>query len=117
MTAEEASESKHFFLQKTANSVIQLKRNHNYYYQLQGQLFVSGFEHIDFIVYFGRGKPLFVERIFFDSNLVHTNMIPRLEYFYKRAFLPELLTERVKRKKTLYIHGGWISFKDWAKRR
>ena len=74
MTVEEACRSKHFFLEKTSNSVIQLKRKHDYYYQLQGQLFVSGFEFINFVVYFGRGKPIFDERIISDRDLVYNLM-------------------------------------------
>ena len=35
------------------------------------------------------------------------HMLPKLEYFYIRAVLPEFFTKRVRRGYKLYLHGGW----------
>lgn len=78
MQAHEACMNKSFFLQQTDDGKISLKRNHNYYFQLQGQLFVSGFEFIDFIVYFGDDIPIFIERIYFDKQFWADNMYQQL---------------------------------------
>ncbi|KXJ09599.1 hypothetical protein AC249_AIPGENE9449 [Exaiptasia diaphana] len=99
MQVHEACMKKSFFLQESADGKIYLKRNHNYFYQLQGQLFVSGFEFIDFVVYFGDGIPVFIERIDFDKQFWVDNMYQQLEFFFKKALLPELLTTRAKKNK------------------
>jgi len=86
--------------------VLELKKTHNYYHHVQGQIFVWNFDHLDFVVYFGDNIPLYVERIKKDKKW-QSNNLPKLEYFYKKAYFPEMLTQRVKRKSILYKHGGW----------
>ena len=44
-----------------------LKHNHQYYYQIQGQMFVCELEWIDFKLWFGPRK-LNIERIYFDRK-------------------------------------------------
>jgi len=108
LLVEEACKTKTFFLKASkSDGKISLKRNHNYFYQLQGQLFVSGLEFIDFVVYFGDNLPLFVERVYFDQVFWNQNISQQLAYFFKKALLPEMFTQRVKRGKVLYLHGGW----------
>ena len=41
MTVEEAFKTKNFFLEKLGDGTVRLKRNHDYYLQIQGQLYCS----------------------------------------------------------------------------
>ena len=51
---------KKFYLEK-ANGKIQFKRSYKYFYQIQGQMFCTQLKRVDFIVYFGKNVPLYVE--------------------------------------------------------
>lgn len=64
MTVDEAFKEKNFCLEKLADGSVQLKRNPNYFCQVQGQLYCSiiPLEGIIFVVYFGENMPLFIEK-------------------------------------------------------
>ena len=66
MTVEEACKNKTFFLEKLSDGTVRLKRNHDYYLQIQGQLYCSKLDlkGIILTVFFGDDKPLFLEKIF-----------------------------------------------------
>lgn len=78
-TPEEASQNEDFCLEKI-NNVLQLKRNHGYFHQVQGQLAICGINWCDFVVYTSQG--MHVERIKFDSHFWAIEMLPRLAEFY-----------------------------------
>ena len=40
-----------------------MKRNHTYYYQVQHQMLITGFEHCDFFVYFSNTKEFYLSRV------------------------------------------------------
>ena len=104
---------KTFFLEKLSDGTIRLKRTHDYYIQTQGQLFVSSslaLKGIVFVVYFGDEIPLLRENIFFERSHWNQELLPKLEYFFKRALFPEMVTKRVQRGKLLYLHGGWAPY-------
>ena len=44
-----------------ANGKIQLKSSHKYFFQIQGQMFCTQLSRVDFVVYFGKNVPLYVE--------------------------------------------------------
>lgn len=115
MDVEEACKSKTFCLEKIPDGTIRLKRIHDYYIQVQGQLYCSNLElkGIIFVVYFGEDKPLFIENIFFDASCWN-EYFPKIDYFFKKAFFPEMLTRRVQRGKLLYLHGGWIPYGHYS---
>ena len=119
MTVDEACKAKNFFLEKLADGSVQLKRNHNYFCQIQGQLYCSliPLEGIFLVVYFGENMPLFIEKIHFDNSKWRDDLLPKIDYFYRRAFFPEVLTGRVKRGKVLYLHGGWLPFGHYSSSR
>ena len=101
MTVEDTCKTKKFFLEKLSDGTIRLKRTHYYYIQVQRQLYVAynlDLKGIVFIVYFGEGVPLFKENIIFENNRWQNEILPKLEFFYKRAFFPEMLTQRVERQ-------------------
>ena len=82
---------KNFFLEKLSDGTIRLKRTHDYYIQVQEQLYVAynlDLKGIVFIVYFGEELLLFKENIIFESNRWQNEVLPKLEFFYKRAFFP-----------------------------
>ena len=88
MTIDEACKAKNFFLEKLADGSVQLKRNHNYFCQVQGQLYCSiiPLEGIIFIVHFGENMPLFIEKIPFENSKCFDDLLPKIDYFYQRAF-------------------------------
>ena len=108
MTIEEACQNKTFFLEKLADGTVRLRRKHDYYVQTQGQLYCSNLDlkGIILVVYFGESRPLFVEKIYLDNSWI-SDSLPKIDFFYRRALFPELITRRVQRGKILYLHGGW----------
>ena len=107
---------KFFFLEKVADGSVRLKRNHNYFCQVQGQLYCSimHLKGIFFVVYFGEDMPLFTEKIYFENSRWFNDFLPKIDYFYRRAFFPEMLTRRVQRGKVLYLHGGWLPYGQYS---
>lgn len=77
---------KNFFC-KVEDGVLKLQRNHNYFYQVQGTLGITGKKWCDFVVWTPKG--LNTERIVFDQKLWGT-MKTKLESFFDSALLPEL---------------------------
>jgi len=114
MSVEEACLDKNFCLAMNDEQVPKLKHGHDYFYQVQGQMFVCELKWIDFVVWFGPGN-LIVDRIHFEQEWWHSFALPRIDYFYRRAFLPEVFTRRVKRGTPLYNHGKWLNFKKARK--
>lgn len=72
-----------FFLEKI-NENPTLKRNHNYYAQVQGQLGITQLPWCDFVVYTSKG--ISIERIPFEDQY-WTNMKIKLKSFYFDHFL------------------------------
>ena len=73
---------------------VLLKKNHNYYYQVQGTLAITKREWCDFVVWTPKG--LSVERIVADQEFWE-RIKPKLVQFYKQAVLPELAFPRFQR--------------------
>jgi len=103
MTVDEACKTKNFFLEKLADGSVKLKRNHNYFCQVQG-----------FVVFFGEDMPLFTEKIHFESSRWFNDFLPKIDYLHRRAFFPEMLTRRVQRGKVRYLHGGWLPYGQYS---
>jgi len=79
---------------------VTLKRNHAYFFQVQGQLAISGRKWCDFVVWTCKG--ISVERIFADETFFQECMLPNLRRFYVEAIVPELFSSRVKRGLPLF---------------
>jgi len=92
-----AAKDTDFYLNEVGHE-LQLKKNHNYYFQVQGQLAISGRKFCDFVVWTLQGYS--VERICFDPQLWQ-DMSQKLQSFYLNCIMPELWSERVKRGKRL----------------
>ena len=89
----EATENLHnFCLHKVSDTQIALRKNHNYYYQVQGAMAVTRRSWCDFVVWTPRG--IHIERIRADPDFWSQKMLPKLERFYMNAILPELASPR-----------------------
>ncbi|KAK7477395.1 hypothetical protein BaRGS_00031371 [Batillaria attramentaria] len=99
VTPEEASRDKNFFCALVGDDVC-LKKDHNYYYQVQGQMGISGRSWCDFVVWTLKGMS--VERIPFDEGLWQA-ILTKLKDFYVGAVIPEIFTHRVERGKDLFF--------------
>ena len=93
---EEACTKSSFCLEKDKNGILQLKRKHDYYYQVQCQLYCAEKNWCDFIV--RTNKVMHVERIYRDTRWWGLQ-IAKLRKFYFSALLPELASPRFR-------HGG-----------
>ena len=87
MTPEAACGNLKGFFCTLENRMVTLRRNHNYYYQVQGALGVTGLKWCDFVVWTPQG--ISIERISFDLAFWES-MTPKLEHFFDSAVLPEL---------------------------
>ena len=75
---------------KAVGSGLELPCNHNYYYQVQGQLFCTGRSVCDFVVYTNEDfKYVRIER---DNEFI-SSMLEKLRDFYTHYFEPALLNE------------------------
>ena len=81
------------------DDMFKLKRNHDYFYQVQQQLSITGSKYCDFVVYaFNNNKPIFfMERILPDPNHWET-VVPKLTKVWRTCVLPELLVRWYTRK-------------------
>ena len=95
----EAAKNENFFCE-IIDGKFKLRRNHAYFYQVQGQLAISNCEWCHFIVWTNKGMEY--ETIVYDKNLWENVMLPKLNAFYCYAIIPELFTDRVKRGLKLY---------------
>ncbi|XP_031340878.1 uncharacterized protein LOC116168984 [Photinus pyralis] len=71
---------------------LTLKKKHNYYYQVQGILEITGRQKCYFIVYTKGG--IHVEEIERDKIFWHNQMEKKLKQFYYKSLLPELVDPR-----------------------
>ena len=95
MTVTDLASQKVGFL-TNENGVIQLKRQHPYYAQVQVQLFTTGMTWCDFAVRtVSSSNNFFVDRINLDMNYINS-LLPDLEVFFKKGVLPELSSRKVE---------------------
>ncbi len=90
----EACMTSSFCLEKGKDSdLLQLKRQHNYYYQVQCQLYCVDQHWCDFVV--RTNKDIYVERIYRDRKWWDVQL-EKLKKFYFGALLPELASPRYR---------------------
>ena len=78
---------------RTAEGNVTLKRSHQYFAQIQGQMAVTGRLWCDFCIYTEEG--VHVERIRF-CEAFWTRMLPKLKTLYMNSLLPALLKASVQ---------------------
>lgn len=73
-------------------TTITLKRNHNYYYQIQGALHIAKRKYCYFVLY--TKIDLHIEKIEYDDVFWKNNMTQNLIQFYLNVLLPEIVDSR-----------------------
>lgn len=94
---EEAAETIPTLCLENINNKVSLKRTHNYYYQVQGQLHITQRQMCYFVVFINVETPLFIERIYQDDSFWNDSMINKLATFYNKCILPEIIRGNLKR--------------------
>lgn len=74
------------------NGVLNLKKNNNYYFQVQGQLRTTGRKYCYFVVWTPLG--LIYDKIERYIEFWDKHMVNKLTAFYLNYILPELLDPR-----------------------
>ena len=100
-----ALNDKKFFLKK--NKTVELQRKHQYYYQIQGQMYCTGLKRVDLVVWFGDEEPQLILTNYYDEQFMEKYVLPTLQYFHVRAILSEFFTKYVKHGLKFYLNGGW----------
>ena len=77
---------------KTSNGLI-VNQNHTYYYQVQQQLFCSGYKYEDLVL--SDLKEVIILSII-QSSSFSKNYLPKLQNFYDQYLAPELAYPHVK---------------------
>ena len=66
-----------------------LKVNHDYYYQVQGQMAITGIHKCDFVVW--TPQTFHVQTVNFDNEFWNNKCLPKLEHFFHFFILPEII--------------------------
>ncbi len=74
------------FLVRDDTGKFVLKKNHNYSYQVQGQLGIAKKKKCYFVVF--TLKDLFVQEVYFDQAFYAQEMLPKLKKFYEQSYRP-----------------------------
>lgn len=74
------------------DQIVKVNKNHDYYYQIQGQLHIAKRSFCIFAVFSPKG--IVIERILKDHQFWETKMEERLKKFYINCLLPELIDPR-----------------------
>lgn len=86
--------ARNFSEKKQRDGALVLSRSHSYYfYQVQGQLHITGRIICDFVVYTTKG--IHVQEIRRDDAFWRAKMEPFLLRFYKDCILPEIVDSRL----------------------
>ncbi|XP_052770940.1 uncharacterized protein LOC128210627 [Mya arenaria] len=94
-----AKDTEFFCILDPETGCCKLKTGHKYYFQVQGQMALTGKPWCDFVVWTLGGVS--IERILFDKNCWE-NMLVKLKDFYTYVLLVELFCRRVQRGLKLY---------------
>ena len=93
-TLEEALINKRICI--ATNSNLEFNKNHQYFYQVQQQMFVTGKKWEDFVV---KGSfcncPLFIQRVFYNEEFWKPVLL-KLEEVFKNCMIPEIAYPRIK---------------------
>ncbi|KAJ8909286.1 hypothetical protein NQ315_011362 [Exocentrus adspersus] len=101
-TIEEVLEKKKNTCLMTKNNQIQLKRNHRYYHQVQGQLNICQREKCYFVVYINDEIEVYIEEIKRDEYFWRDKMLPKLIKFYTECIAPEIIRGNLKKIRSVW---------------
>lgn len=94
MTPEEGIKKKKITCWKTDKNgtALELKKNHKWFYQIQGQLNICQKDYCVFAVWTRKGlKHEIIKR---DAHIWTNIMLPKLEQFFFNCYVPELVDPR-----------------------
>ena len=89
-TPFEAASCGNFFCEVDQQGNLNLKRNHPYFCQVQGQMAITERKWCDFLVYTNKG--ISTERIEFDPEFWNNKLLPKLTDFYDNCLAPEIIS-------------------------
>ena len=78
------------------NGTWEMNKNHDYHYQIQGQLRITKADKYYFIGFINISSPLLVLEIFPDHYFIH-NMVEKLVIFLKIFVIPEIILRRLEK--------------------
>ena len=104
ITPIEPCNTKNFFC-TLDNGKLKLKHGHNYYYQVQGVMAITGRTWCDFVVWTPKG--ISIERIQYNESFWADQMCPKLLEFYDKALLPELAAPEHPNGRPIREPGTW----------
>ncbi|VDI63991.1 Hypothetical predicted protein [Mytilus galloprovincialis] len=110
---------KNFCLEKVSsgtNTNLQLKNNHNYFYQCQALLHIYDSPWIDFVVKTLNPYDIFIQRIEKNTAL-WKKMVAKLTAFYDLALLPEIASPRHKKYPGIREPGNWYADENNIKKK
>lgn len=96
LTPDEAIQIKKIkFWKINSGGTVEVNTNHEYFFQIQGQLHVTNRQYCLFSVWTPKG--LKIERVERDDDFWQTRMVNKLEMFYMNCVLPEIIDPRHRR--------------------
>ena len=99
-TVLQACEEDSSFCCSAKDGLIQLKRTHHYFCQVQGQMAICAVKWCDFFVYVGEDH--FLQRVVFDEVFWNEKLLPKLLHVYSTAAIPYL--EGLGRETAVSVH-------------
>ncbi|XP_077354672.1 uncharacterized protein LOC144002880 isoform X2 [Festucalex cinctus] len=88
LIVKEAVKTPNFCLVPDGNTSHHLSRQHQYYYQIQAQMGLTGRDFCDFVVW--TKSDIYIERVHPDP-VFWAGVVEKAEFFFQKALLPELL--------------------------
>lgn len=97
MNLDQAKAKHTFWKYDKIQNCYTINKNHNWFYQVQGQLQITKNDTCMFAIWFGENMPLDVYLITRDQNFWKDKMSGQLSKFYMDCVIPELIDPRVPR--------------------
>lgn len=86
-----------YSVDRKTKEITGVNKNHEYYYQIQGQLNIFKRNYCLFVHYTGDDQDLKISRVERDQTFWETKMLPALKQFFFAHYLPELADPRISR--------------------
>lgn len=110
-------EKKILFYKKLPNQTYIINKEHNWWYQIQGQLHITGKYKCMLGIWSGENFPVKIELIYKDDTFWDTKMKNKLHKFYIDCMLPELVDPRHTRSMTIRDPSYIVSAIEGRKRK
>ena len=91
-----------FFMEEVesdSEQSLQLQHSNNHYCQVMCEMAVLEVPWCDFVVWTPAG--VYVQRIDFDEHFWNCELLPKLEEFFAKYLLIEIVTRRIQRRQSL----------------